>query len=113
MLIYFILLALILILILVLNKNKVEHFWDIIPYDLVSNVYKCNSLECIKDESYKCYRWCDRWKEPGGQNNCRKSCLDFADIMTLNDRYNNYTFGNTRGKFDEYSLLANNNNTYF
>lgn len=93
------------------KEEKIEGFWDILPYGLTWNIHKCKDLDCIKDESYKCYKWCNKWPEEGARNNCRQRCLDYADSMSIQTRFNDYTWGRTKTKFDEFSLL--NDNEFF
>ena len=110
---FIILFILILILILIPyflqnnNNQTIEHYWDITPYKYHWNIFKCLDGDCIRDESKKCYRWCDKWAEPGAQENCRYRCLDYADLMYDQYKFNNYTFDRVLPKFEEWSILRN------
>ena len=89
------------------KKDEIEHYWGITPYNYHWNIFKCLDGDCIRDESRKCYRWCDNWEEEGGSDNCRYKCMDYADIMYDQLKFNNYTFNRVLPRFEEWSLLRN------
>jgi len=94
------------------NKStQIESFYDVTPYYYHWNMFKCLDNDCVKDESFKCYRWCDKWAELGGKHNCRLRCLDYADIMIMQLRSNHYNFNKILPKFEENSILQNSDYT--
>ena len=102
---YMVIYCILLLLILLFWYNSVEHYWDIGPYKLYNNIYRCHSMDCVKDEGVKCYDWCDRWAELGGSEKCKLNCLDAGDKMSDNLKYNYAIWNRLLGKFDEFSLL--------
>lgn len=82
-----------------------EHYWDLGPYQLYYNIYRCHNTDCVIDEGVKCYDWCDKWIELGGSEKCKMNCLNASDYMMDNIKYNYAIWNRLLGKFDEYSLL--------
>ena len=43
------------------NKRVVmEHYLDLIPTYLIDNISRCYTKECVLNESYNCYKYCDK-----------------------------------------------------
>ena len=78
---------------------KIEGYYDIAPYEFHWDMFKCFDFECLKDRTKKCYDWCANWGEPGGRENCRMRCMDYADEYATSLKFNNYTFGRILPKF--------------
>src|SRR5271156_6180909 len=84
-------LLIIIVVYFICSDDLVEHYNDVIPDKLRWNIFKCYTPECIKNESHKCFSWCqnitslnknlelrsDVSSEDG--ENCRTTCLDYAD----------------------------------
>ena len=88
-----------------LQEQQTEGFYDIAPAELHWNIFKCLDPKCIKEKSYECYKWCDNWEEPGGAENCRLRCGDYADEMFDSLKFQNYTFNYLLPRFDAVTLL--------
>ena len=103
MLIY---IVIILLLVYIINKNKqqIEHYWDITPYPLHYDIFKCLDMRCVRATSYKCNRWCDKWPESGGRENCRLRCMDYADQQADYIKFNTYNFYKILPKFKKHAL---------
>ena len=86
-----------------------EHFYDMAPYELHWDTFKCLDGDCVKKASYECYKWCDNWDEPGGSENCKMRCADYGDEMFDSLKFQNYTFGGILPKFDKVTLLKDRN----
>lgn len=86
-------------------QEQTEGFYDIAPIDLHWNIFKCLDPKCVKEKSYECYKWCDNWIEPGGAENCRLRCGDYADEMFDSLKMQNYTFNYLLPRFDKVTLL--------
>jgi hypothetical protein len=97
-----------------INKKSViiENYYDLVPYEYTWDISSCYDVDCIKDTTKKCYDWCDTWNEPAGRTECRMNCLDGADQMLLNVKFNDYTFSKLLPKFKKVSLLTGDNNEY-
>lgn len=81
--------------------NRVEeHFYDITPYRFRWNISKCNSTPCVMKEGYKCFLWCNNWKEPAAQEACRTTCLDDTDQQMDILKWNNYTWNYLQPRFN-------------
>ena len=78
---------------------------------MAKGIFSCYDTDCIKKNSYECYKWCDNWGEPGGRENCRMRCMDYADQMFDQIKFMDYRFHRLLPKFKQYSLL--NSNDYF
>ncbi len=76
-----------------------EGFYDLVPYDLNWDMFKCLDPWCIKNKSYTCYNYCDNIKELGAQENCRMRCLDYADQTFDSLKFQNYTFNSALTRF--------------
>jgi hypothetical protein len=100
-----ILLILIAVILLYKDNVTIEGYYDITPYEAHWNIFKCLDPKCIKDRSYKCYKWCNNWSEPGGQENCRLRCADYADEMFNSLKFQNYTWNYLNPRFRDVSLL--------
>ena len=61
------------------QNNQVEHYWDLAPYELSWDTFKCLDSNCARKVSYDCYNWCNNIGEPGAQANCQMRCSDYAD----------------------------------
>ena len=88
-----------------IDKPVVEGYHDITPYEYHWDMFKCYDMDCLKDQSFKCYRWCDNWPEDGGRHNCRLRCLDYADMFAYDVKLNDYTFGGVQPRLEEHSIL--------
>lgn len=110
LLILLVILPAIIILLLADNKDKksIENYYDITPYDYHWDIYKCYDMECAKEKGLRCYKWCNKWKEPGAQHNCRVKCLDYGDVQSDYLKFNNYTWNSLLPHFNKVSLLYNN-----
>ncbi len=82
--------------------RPIEPYYDIAPYSLHWNMFKCAKPECVVRESYDCYKWCNDWETSksrtgeeagtfGAAENCRMRCLDYADEMFDSLKYQKYT----------------------
>lgn len=93
-----------------LNKYtyEIENFWDITPYNQHWKIFSCLDQNCVRKKSYECFKWCDNWAEPGGRENCRMRCMDYADEMFDQLKFMDYRFHKLLPKFNNYSLLTNN-----
>jgi len=89
----------------VLTSDKVEHYYDITPYEAHWNIFKCLDQECIRKKGYECYEWCKNWEESGGSENCKMRCADYADEMFDSLKYQNYTWNYLLPRFDKVSIL--------
>lgn len=85
-----------------------ENYYDITPYQYHYNIFRCLDDNCIREESKKCYDWCDNWGEPGGRHNCRMRCLDYADIQHKQVSFSHYTFNKALPRFYKFSILNKN-----
>ena len=90
-------------------SKQTEPFYDITPYELHWDTFKCLDSECVKKNSYECYKWCDHWPEFGGAENCRLRCSDYADEMMDSIKFQNYTWGRMLPRFDKVSILKDDN----
>ena len=86
-----------------------ESFYDIAPYDLHWNIFKCLDPECVKKTSYECYKWCDNWEENAAAENCRVKCSDYADEQFDSLKFNDYTFNYLLPKFNKVTILKDDN----
>ena len=115
------------------KNNNMEHFYDILPYKYHWNIFECLTMDCIRKESYLCYKACDdipvlhydsyekngtspklkKDSEPsidisgtiGEKERCRKRCMDYADMQADNIKYNDYQWSISLPRFKYYSLL--------
>lgn len=107
-----IMVAIIIIYFLYEKKQNVEHYYDLVPYDYVWDIYKCYNGNCIRKKGKNCYDWCKNWPEPGGKGNCRLVCLDDSDIMYQYLKFNDYNFNKMFPRFKEFSLLNDDKGGY-
>ncbi len=87
------------------RANKIEPYYDITPYNMHWDIFKCLDANCIKDASYKCYRWCDMVREEGAATNCKTRCLDYADEMFDSLKLQNYTWSYLLPEFEHVTML--------
>ncbi len=88
------------------NKKKhTENYYNILPYPYMWNVYSCYSMPCTKEESYKCYKWCNFWEEPGARQECWLNCLNIGDIQSDVIKYNDYNWSVIQPKLAQYSMI--------
>jgi hypothetical protein len=92
-----------------LKLKLVEGYYDITPYEAHWDIFKCLDPKCVKEKSYKCYKWCDNWEEPGGSENCKMRCADYADEQFDSLKLNNYTFNYLLPRFDKVTILKDRN----
>lgn len=96
-----------LIVICLLNNNKInkkEHYYNITPYKLHYDMFKCLDTRCLKKEVAKCYNWCDNIAEPGASENCRLDCMDDSDQQADVLKFNDYTWNRILPKFKPIAL---------
>lgn len=86
-----ILLLILLIGMYILSDNR-EHYYDITPYNLHWNVFKCLNGTCAIKKSYDCFKYCDYIKESGAMQQCKVSCLNVGDEMFDYLKYQNYNW---------------------
>jgi hypothetical protein len=89
---YLIIILLCILLIFYLCDNKIEPYYNITPYNLHWNVYKCLTDTCVRDKSYKCYEYCKYIKESGAHQQCEVECLDIGDEVMDFLKYQNYNW---------------------
>jgi len=86
--------------------EPVEHYWDIAPYDLYWDIYKCFDEKCIRQKSYDCYLWCNNIREAGAKGQCQINCADAGDIQYQNLKLGYHDFNYLLPNFYNYSLLS-------
>lgn len=84
------------------SVDQIENYYDMTPYDLHWNIFKCYTPQCVKDEARKCYNWCDG--RTYSKQHCRIRCLDYADQYIEQLKFNNYTFNRILPKFKYFAL---------
>lgn len=94
-----------LILTVIFWPERREHFWDLAPYNLHWDIFKCLDGDCVRKKSYECNQWCDNWDEPGGSTNCKMRCLDYADQMYDSLKFQDHTWNYLLPRFDKVSIL--------
>lgn len=97
----------IIIIILTLYKfsnHSIEHYWDLAPYDLHWDIFKCNDSNCARKVSYDCYKWCENIGEPGAMINCQQRCSDYADQQYTSLKLNNRNFNSLLPRFNYVAL---------
>lgn len=99
----FIIISIIIIFIL-LNLPKQEHFWDMAPYKLHWDTFKCLDSNCARKKSYDCYKWCLNIPEGAAKDNCQMRCSDYADQQYTSLKFNNYTFNALLPRFKHVAL---------
>lgn len=95
----FILILVTIISIYIKKQNKIENYFDIIPYDYHWNFFKCYTNDCVLKNSYLCYRYCNTLEEAGSRNNCRKRCFDYSDMQIEALKVPNRNFAGALGRF--------------
>ena len=104
----YIIIFIILVFIFIVNKltcNYYEHYWNIAPYELYWNIFKCYSSDCVKDKSYKCYEWCNDLEEESAAEACRINCENYGDEQFHHLKVQNYLWDYLLPRFKKYSLL--------
>lgn len=101
-----IIMSIVVILILLKQTSQKEHYYDLTPYNLHWDIFKCLDADCVIKKSYICYKWCDNWDEPGGSENCRTRCADYADEMFDSLKFQDYTFSYLLPRFKKVSILT-------
>ena len=86
------------------QNNQVEHYWDLAPYELSWDTFKCLDSNCARKVSYDCYNWCNNIGEPGAQANCQMRCSDYADQQFTSLKLNNRTFNSLLPRFEHVAL---------
>lgn len=106
-----IILIIIVILLIIIYKwnNRMEHFYDVVPYEAHWNIFKCNTQDCIRNRGYECYKWCNNISQQGALENCKMRCADYSDQQFDYLKFQNYTWNGINRHFDEYSALNNDN----
>jgi len=114
MIIIFALIVIAILIICMINANvladnsKLEHYWDITPYEKHWEIFKCFDPECVKDKSYQCYKFCDHISEDGARENCRMRCLDYADQQFDYLKFQDYTWNYLNPRFKKVTILGPN-----
>ena len=102
------------VLILICVALFIRIYYDITPYEAHWDIFKCLDPQCVKDKSYKCYKWCDNINgsgisstsgTDGAAENCRLRCADYADEMFDSLKFQNYTWNYLLSRFDKVTLL--------
>lgn len=99
-----IILIIIILFILFYNHNQVEHYWDIAPYDLHWDIFKCTDSNCARKKSYDCYEWCNNIADEKAKDNCQMRCSDYADQQYTSLKLNNYLFNSLLPRFKYVAL---------
>ena len=87
-----IVIIIILIVIVVMWMSRVEHYYNITPYKLHWDMYKCLSYDCITKRSHKCYEYCQNLKERE-RKLCEIECLNEGDRLFDSIKWQDYTWG--------------------
>lgn len=110
---YIIFILLIIILVyLSLKINKIEGYYDIVPYKYNWNIFKCFDPECVKRESYKCYKYCDYIQDEKAAEYCRLTCADNGDIQFHDVKRGWIQFNYLFPKFKDVSILNDKNQEF-
>ena len=104
MIIIYIILIIIILFIYNQSQQNLEHYWDVAPYDLHWDIFKCNDSNCARKTSYDCYKWCENIGEYAARANCQQRCSDYADQQFTSLKLNNYTFNSLLPRFDYVAL---------
>jgi len=110
--ILFIVLILILIYFLLNNNNKVEPFWDKVPYKYHWNIFRCYNEPCAIKNTYECLKFCNNLNHAGSSANCRERCMATAREQFDKFKLNKYNFGPTMPMLRCGSLLNDNKGDY-
>lgn len=94
------------------NQEMVEGYYDITPYEAHWDIFKCYDPKCIKDKSYKCYKWCSNIANSGASQNCQTRCSDYADMQFHYLKFNDYTWDGAFGLLNDATLLKSKNQDY-
>lgn len=87
-----IIILLCILLILLYKNNQVEPYYNITPYNLHWDIYKCLDGGCVIKKSYDCYEYCKYIVESGARQQCEVGCLDVGDEMFDFLKYQNYNW---------------------
>ena len=96
---------------LIFFKKSYETFYNITPYNLHWDIYKCLEGDCVVKESYKCYEYCRNIAEDGARQQCEIECLDIGDEVYDFLKYQNYNWPLLKANkyFKNYSILNDTN----
>jgi hypothetical protein len=106
-----ILIIILIIVYVVFFKQRYEHFYDIIPYNIVWGIDKCLEGNCVIKKSYDCYKYCQTIQDDIAKQKCEVECLNIGDEMFDYLKYQNYNWPlkSTNIHFRNYSLLNDTN----
>lgn len=97
---------------LIKKDGHYENYYDLVPYDYHWAIFKCYTMDCVKNKSWDCYKFCRQLGEPGATKKCRTRCLDYADIQAEQLRLNDYNFSYILPKFNDYTITNNYNQNW-
>ena len=102
-----VILIIILVCFLYFGKEPVyEHYYNMIPYKFIYNIYKCLNTDCVLREGRKCYDFCDGFPEPAARHTCRQRCFDHADILMSDSlKFNWRNFNYQMPRFKAWALF--------
>ena len=102
-------LCLILIIYIIFFNKSYEHFYDIVPYNIIWDINKCLVGDCVINKSYKCYKYCANIQDSAAKQHCDIECLNIGDEMFDYLKYQNYNWplNDSNKYFKNYSILNN------
>jgi hypothetical protein len=102
--------VLIIVYIIIYPRKVYENFYDIVPYNINWDIYKCLKGDCVIKKSYDCYKYCANIADSIAKQHCEMECLNIGDEMFDFLKYQNYNWplNDSNKYFKNYSILNDN-----